>query len=332
MKRKRFLIPVGIILVLAIAYLLGPTMPKPEFSDDFPESPASPTLAAEVVAAGEAGIPNIRPGNASFIDWYNDSLKNPTDYVLLYLHGFSASPMEGHPVHVQVGEALGMNVYVPRLVEHGLETRDPLLNMTPDRLWTSTKEALSIALALGDQVIVMGTSTGGTLALKLAAEFPEKVTALVLCSPNVRMYDKSAALLSRPWGLQIARAVMGGDYRVIELDPDIDSYWYSTYRVESLVYLQQLIAETMKASVFQSVNQPVYTGYYYKDEENQDKTVSVEAIRWMFNTLGTPEAQKELTAFPEAGSHVICSDLTSGSWEDVQAGILSFLKEQFRFN
>ena len=235
--------------------------------------------------------------------------------------------MEGNPVHVNVGKDLGMNVYVPRLAEHGLETSDALLNMTPDNLWMSALDAFSKARALGDQVILMGTSTGGTLALKLAAEFPDQVFALVLCSPNVRIFDKTASLLSKPWGLQIARKVMGGDYRTLEPDPKTDPYWYNQYRVESLVYLQQLIDETMKASVFERVTQPVYTACYYKDEEHQDQTVSVEAINWMFDNLGTPADQKELVYFPEAGAHVICCDLTSPAWQDVQTGIQGFLKK-----
>lgn len=326
MKRKGWIISLGVIVALAATYMLGPTMPKPVYEAELPPQPGTAQLAEFLVHVQEGAIQEIRPGNASQIIWVNDSLKEKTDYVLLYLHGFSASPMEGHPVHVNVGREIGANVYIPRLYGHGLDVADPLFNMTPDSLWESAKQALVTASALGDRVIVMATSTGGTLALKLAAEYVGAIHSLVLCSPNIRLYDKTAALLAKPWGLQIARMVMGGDFRVLEPDSLTDPYWYNRYRVESLVALQQLVQTTMKADLFKQVDQPVFTAYYYKDDENQDKTVSVEAIKWMHENLGSRDEIKVLKSYPEAGSHVICSDLTSQSWNELQDDIIDFLK------
>ncbi|MCK5821323.1 MAG: alpha/beta fold hydrolase [Bacteroidales bacterium] len=332
MKRKGLIIPLAIIVVLIAAYMMGPTMPKPEMSTDLPAQPANVALAEELVLAGEAGVPNIRPGNQSLLVWFDDSLKTKTEYCLLYLHGFSASPFEGNPVHVNFGKALGMNVYVPRLAGHGLITDDALLDMTPDNLWESAKEALVIARALGDKVIIMGTSTGGTLALALDAQFPDMVEALIMFSPNVKIYDKTASLLGKPWGLQIARTVMGGDHRVLEPDEETDDYWYNKYRVEALVYLQQLIDVTMTSKEFAKVTDPVFVGYYYKDEDNQDNTVSVPAIQWMYDNLSTPEEFKQIFSFPEAGAHVICNNLTSDSWMEVQNAAVAFARDILDIN
>ena len=98
----------------------------------------------------------------------------------------------------------------------------------------------------------MGTSTGGTLALKLAADFPEMVYGLILYSPNVRIKQKASVLLSKPWGLQIARLNFGGDFRVLDDDPsgEICKYWYCRYRAEGPVFLQQLVDVTMRDDVF----------------------------------------------------------------------------------
>ncbi|MCD6347193.1 MAG: alpha/beta hydrolase [Bacteroidales bacterium] len=324
MQNKGLKITLAVIGVLVMVYLLGPTMPKPELSKDLPQAVLNPQQAEQMILAQEAGFDNIRPGNQSRLIWANDSLKNKTDYCLLYLHGFSASPEEGSPVHENFARHYGMNAYIPRLAEHGLITDDALLNMTPDRLWESAKIAFVEAKALGDKVIVMGTSTGGTLALMLAAYYPDDVAGIYLFSPNVRLYDKTSALLDKPWGLQIVRKVMGGDYRVLDEDPKTDDYWYRKYRVESLVYLQQLVKTTMRADLFKQVTCPVFTGYYYKDEDHQDNTVSVEATQWMFDNLGTADSLKQELAFPDAGVHVICCDLTSGQWEDVQKAAISF--------
>ena len=157
MKRKGLRIPLSIILLLLAAYFLGPKMPEPEFSTDLPATCANPADAEELILAGEAGVSNIRPGNQSMLVWFDDSLKTKTEYCLLYLHGFSASPFEGNPVHVNIGNELGMNVYAPRLSEHGLITEEALLDMTPDNLWESAKQSLVLSRALGEKVIIMGT-------------------------------------------------------------------------------------------------------------------------------------------------------------------------------
>src|SRR5258708_7415518 len=76
----------------------------------------------------------------------------------------------------------------------------------------SAKEALAIGRQLGNKVILMGTSTGGTFALQLAATYPDQVAALVLLSPNIAINDPNAWLLNNHWGLQIAHLVTGGNY------------------------------------------------------------------------------------------------------------------------
>jgi hypothetical protein len=116
-----------------------------------------------------------------------------------------------------------------------------------------------------------------------------------------------------------------GKYRVLESDPKTDPYWYNKYRVEGVVYLQKLLNKTMKASVFAEVKQPVFVGYYYKDEEHQDPTVSVKAILWMYDKLGTSPEMKVKTAFPDAGDHVIGCDLTNPNWIKVYNQTSDFL-------
>ena len=83
----------------------------------------------------------------------------------------------------------------------------------------------------------------------------------------------------------------------------------------------------MKAEEFAKVRQPLFLGYYYKDEEHQDPTVSVEAALEMFGELGTPEGKKRKAAFPEAGAHVIGCELTSGAVEEVEEETFRFMEE-----
>jgi len=326
MKRfLRFLI-ISIVVLTGI-YLMGPKPPKPVLENTLPQIGADRDHIDVYIKEKEQNLP-LKPENESKIIWKDDSLKNKTPYVLLYLHGFSASAYEGYPTHIHFARHFNANAYLPRLASHGLNVPEPLLDMTPDKLYGSAKEALQTAKLLGEKVIIMSTSTGGTLSLKLAAEFPEQIAGLLLLSPNIRINNPSAFLLSGPWGLQIARVFFNGKYRYISDNQNSDEcrYWNCFYRLEATVYLQQLIDATMTKELFKRVNVPVFLAYYYQDEENQDGTVRVDAMLNMFEQLGTPEKQKQKQAF-NAGSHVIGCELFSGTQPEVEQACIRFMEE-----
>ncbi len=322
-----------VILLAVLIYRLGPDPENPVLNDILPEVANTVDNIEEFIQNRERKL-SLKPDNESRIFWNNDSVKKQTEYCLLYLHGFSASWYEGYPTHQNFAKHFGMNAYIPRLPEHGMVTDDALLNMTPDTLYESAKEALVIAHVLGKKVIIMGTSTGGTLALKLAADFPEMVDGLILLSPNIRINNSMTFLLSGPWGLQIARKFYENKYRITNNDPDCKEcrYWNCKYRLEAVIYLQQLIDATMTRKIFREVKAPVFLGYYYKDEAHQDPVVRVNAMLKMFGQLGTPASLKRKQAFPEAGVHVIGCELFSGSQNKVQQACFSFAEEVLKLN
>ncbi len=307
---------------------MGPKPPQIDLNKDLPSISASIANIEDYVKKNDEGL-TLKPDNESRIVWANDTVKERTAYSLLYLHGFSASWYEGYPANVEFARHFGCNAYFPRLASHGIETEDALIDMTPDRLWQSAKEALMIARTLGRKVIIMGTSTGGTLALKLASDFPEYVDGLILYSPNIRINNKAAFLLSKPWGLQIGRNAEGGNYRISDEVPDSKycKYWNCKYRMEAVVFLQQLLDETMINLTYKNVNEPVFLGYYYKDETHQDDVVRVDAMLKMFDHLGTSTDLKINVAFPEAGDHVIGCELKSGAYNEVLEETIKFGKE-----
>jgi esterase/lipase len=317
-----------IILIVGI-YFLGPEPEKPELNNILPEAPSSPEAIERHVAELDAGH-KVKPGNEGEIVWAGT--KKRTEYAVLYLHGFSASKVEGDPVHRQFARKFGCNLYLPRLADHGIDTTETLMLFTVDRLWESSKDALALANQLGEKVVVVGTSTGSTLALKLAADFPDKIHALINLSPNIAINDGAAFLLNDPWGLYIARAVLGDDYRITGSSPEHAKYWNKKYRIEALTQLQQLLEETMTDDTFRKVTQPSLTLYYYKNEEEQDPEVKVSAMLEMHKALGTPENMKEELALPNTGFHVIGSSLTSKDIEGVSAAMEKFAIEKLKMN
>ena len=212
---KRFLkIITVVVAVLAVVYFLGPKPAAPIYNNNLIQVPSDPAALEAFIRSKEAAH-KVKPDNEARIVWANDSTKAKTPYVIVYLHGFSASQEEGNPVHKNIAGQFGCNMYLARLSEHGIDTIDPLVNMTATSLWESAKEAYAIGKQLGDKVILMGTSTGGTVALELASNF-EDVAGLVLYSPNIAINNPSAFLTNNPWGLQIARMVIGGKENIIK--------------------------------------------------------------------------------------------------------------------
>jgi esterase/lipase len=288
----------------------------PKFSKDLPVVPSEPVALEKYIHDREV-LHKLKPDNEARILWLNDSLKQPTEYVVVYIHGFSASQEEGDPVHYTFAKEFGCNLFLNRLEDHGVDTTEPLLNVTADKLWNSAKEAYAIGKQLGKKIILMSTSTGGTLALKLAEEYPD-IAGLILLSPNIAINDSKAWVLNNHWGLQIAKLIKG-NYIHSEDTTQLDSqYWNTKYRIESTVQLEELIETTMKESTFKKIIQPVLLLYYYKDDDHQDPVVKVSAMKRMFMQLGTPENLKRQVAIPNAGRHVIGSYIRSKDIKTVE--------------
>ena len=172
----------------------------------------------------------------------------------------------------------------------------------------------------------MSTSTGGTLALKLAAEFPE-IAGLILISPNIEINDSKAWMLNNPWGLQIARLFKGRYNDIPDKTAIYAQYWNNHYRMEATVQLQELLETTMKHSVFKKIKQPLLLLYYFKDEQHQDPVVKVSAMKRMFAQVSTPDSLKKAVAIPNGGNHVLGSYIKSKDLPAVESAIDDFARK-----
>src|SRR5664280_2002838 len=200
----------GTILVLLIVYFAGPKPAKPDFTVHEISLPDSLPALEKNINLEEKLVKGIKPDNQARIVWADSLKKEKTKVAFLYLHGFSASQAEGDPVHKDLAKKYQANLFLSRLAEHGIDRGDSsMINLKAGEYEASAEKALAIAEKLGDEVIVIGTSAGGTLSLFLASRHPE-IKAIILYSPCVRLYDKTAVILDKPWGLKIARIASGG--------------------------------------------------------------------------------------------------------------------------
>ncbi|MFK8103232.1 MAG: alpha/beta hydrolase [Saprospiraceae bacterium] len=323
LKKIGFFILVLLGLLL-LGYFLGPKAPVPQLAAKLPTVPSDLVALEAQINQSELQFSNIRPDNQARIEWYNPQQKEKTAYSIVYLHGFSASLGEGDPVHRDFAQRYGCNLYLSRLAEHGISQKDAMLKLTPENMLQSAKEAIAIGKQIGERVIVMSCSTGGTLGLYLAAAHPE-LEALICYSPNIDLYDPASALLTGPWGKEILSYMMGSEYyQVKHLPPGSEQYITSQYRIEAIVALKSLINATMTEATFRKIKQPLFLGYYYKNEEEQDKVVSIPRMLEMFEQVSTPANLKVKHAFGNAGNHVLPSPVWSNDIAGVKAKTFEF--------
>jgi len=317
-------IPLFIIGLLILIYFIGPKTAKFDADDKLPAGKAN--IAEEIASVLSKDSQALVKSGNQFFFVFADSIPQKRPVVVLYLHGFAASPFEGEPVHKWFAKQYNLNLYVPRLAQHGIIGGNAMLNLPANELWESAKEAYVVAKALGDSVIIMGTSTGCTLALMLAARYPE-IKGMILLSPNIRIKDPAAFVLNNPWGLNIARLVVGSDSLTFQNEPEFGKYWYNSYRLEATAQLQELVEKNMTEQTFAKIHKPTLTLYYFKDKEHCDQMVNTDKIIWMHHQLASPEPIKRLVNLPEGGDHILGNPIRSKDVAGVQREIQSFSQE-----
>lgn len=286
--------------------------------------------ADEAVRQAELRAGPLKPDNRARIIWNPDYRGQKAPCSMVYLHGFSASYGEGAPFHARTARELGCHLYVSRLHAHGLRTSEPLKDMHADSLLASAGRAVAIGGLLGEQVILAGNSMGGTLAIHYAAMHPESVNMLILMGPLIEFKTPAARFFREAWAHRLVGLVSGGTD--ISYDPESDDharYWYTWYRLEAMARLKEMQEVLLSDDVYSRITQPVFAGYYYKDEDHQDMVVSVSAIRELEEKLGTTAEKREFRAFPDADAHVISSAYRSDGHQQVSDAIVLFVRQQW---
>lgn len=117
----------------------------------------------------------------------------PAPLAVVLLHGYTNNPAQ-YAALAPMLFAAGINVFVPRMPEHGDADRmtDRIAGLTAEALLCSAGEALDLACGLGERVGVLGISMGGVLAAYFAQYRPLDVAVPV--APDF-------ALLQLPYGV-----------------------------------------------------------------------------------------------------------------------------------
>ena len=314
------LLVVFFLLYAAAAYLI----PQDQVDRQIKFDPNSlgPDLDA-YLAKSEQQFSNITPGAQKRILWAG-AAGAKTPLALIYVHGFSATSEEIRPVPDDVARALGANIFFTRLTGHGRDGA-ALAAATASDWIQDMAEAMAIGRRIGDRVVVIGTSTGGTLAAIAATDpnLSQGMAGVVLISPNFALKPLAGKILDLPaarfWG-----PVLAGATRSFQPQNDRHrQFWTISYPTVALFPMAALMREA-RAQDYSQTNLPLLLLYSPQDQVVDPATT--------LKTLGPWAGPKQIvprimTAQDDPFSHVIAGDILSPhQTAETEALILAWAK------
>ena len=262
------------------------------------------TIDADLAAA-EAQVPGVRPGCEKRIKWA-DAAGDKTAISLLYIHGFSATGEELRPLPDIVAGDLGANLHFTRLAGHGQDGA-AMGQATLDMWRADVAEAITVAQTIGDEVIIMGCSTGCTLATLAMAE-GANVKAMIHVSPNFGLRHRLVQLLldlpaSRRW----AKYVAGHERSFPALNEDHAAYWTIRYPTAAVHTMADAVRATRGANIA-GITTPALFCFNAADQVVHPAHIEKVIARW-----GGPTETVALiqTVADDAMGHVMAGDVFS---------------------
>ncbi len=313
----RILLQVLVALVFAVAaiWLVGPR----ESAGRGAAATAALTADPGVLTDRDAAIPDLVPGTEARVVWAGEE-GEVTRWSVLYLHGFSASSEEIRPVPDRVAAALGANLVFNRLPGHG-RSAAAMGEATGTEWIDDTDLMLDVARAVGDRVLVIATSTGGTLAAFAATEpdMAADVAGIVFVSPNFALASPAGRILEWPLAGLWTRAILGAERGFEPLNEDHARYWTERYPTVALVRMGAVMRET-RARDFGAASLPAL--FVFSDA---DRVVSAAATREVALRWGGPATLAPVDLPVEGvdpAAHVIAGDIVSPAMTEMVSELI----------
>ncbi|MEO0914268.1 MAG: alpha/beta fold hydrolase, partial [Pseudomonadota bacterium] len=220
--------------LLAAIYAFGPREPVAG-----PITVDREAIAGDVDAylyQAEANVPRLVRGAQKHVQWHDPARKNRTEWAVVYIHGFSATSFEIRPVPKLVAESLEANLYYTRLQGHGRNGRAMAEGTVPGWM-NDVAEALAIGRRIGDRVLLVGTSTGGTLAAMAAFDprLRDDIDALVFVSPNFGIQATGSELLTLPFARSFVPLLVGPERAFAPRNEEHGKRWTAAYPTTAVI-------------------------------------------------------------------------------------------------
>ncbi len=311
-----------VCVILAVVFAMFPVC-SIDSTQVFSSTVGMPTNLGElnlwVRRREEADASHLRSTSlAQRIEFYNREAPNLTEIALVYFHGFSASNQEMSPVVEELAVKLAANLYLPRWKGHGMTDTSTLRDASPSEWLKQAGEAIEVAARLGNKVVLMGTSMGAMMAISASFQ-SDKIAALILVSPMVRLKNFSANYLNYQGGYWLGRYVQGDDVPFVATHPIQNLVWTNPKPLRA-VSSAVAVMEYVRALPLKSMKIPTLFLYTSKDE-----TVDPEAIGAYYEQWPSPK--KKLHEI-HSSHHVVAGNATSPQNNDeTKTVILNFLSD-----
>lgn len=274
------------------------------------------------LARGEAQYSDITPGTEKRILWAGEAGQK-TPLAVVYVHGFSATSEEIRPVPDRVAADLGANLFFARLSGHG-RSGDAMAEPRAGDWIEDMAEAVAIGRRIGDEVIVIATSTGGTLSA-IAATHPDLsqgVKGMVFVSPNFGINNPAALLLTLP----LARhwmPLLAGRVRAFEPVNDAHEKFWTTRYPSAAVFPMSALVQHAVSQDYAGARVPAL--FLLSDD---DRVVRPDLSRALAGQWGAGAQVRayRMGAGDDPYAHVIAGDILSpGQTEKAVSDILQWV-------
>lgn len=296
---------ISALVALVVIFLLGPRAKllarRPDV--DVPADLSLPELA-DWLAEKERQVPDIVEGTEASIQFASPESPHKTPLCFLYIHGFSASWPETHPVTARLAAEYDANVLQARLAGHG--SGPDAMIATAEHWLHSVAECWEIATRLGERIVVVATSTGAPLSVWLASlpGVSERLGALLFMSPNFRVRTRFDFLLTAPWSSSWLHLILG---RHREWKPENDhvaKFWTWRYSTLALIEMQKVV-NWFRGQKLDRFTTPLAVMYM-----QNDPTIDPNAAVIAYHQWGAEQkALIPVTLEGEAAEHVFVGDI-----------------------
>jgi alpha-beta hydrolase superfamily lysophospholipase len=239
-----------------------------------------------MVAEIDADVTNeLRdPRCKSRLRWYGKA-GDRTETSIVYLHGFSASPDDLHPTLDLLAESMQANLLRIRLRGHGL-ANDGLSAAKASQWLEDAAIARKIGTLIGRRTLLVGMSTGGSIALLSAIQNPEELQGLALLSPNFAVRNQGSSILTWPWGRELAAVVTGSRrHKWVPESPIRAALWTTDYDLSAAAEMQSIV-DAVRGQPLSEMRVPSLVVH-----SNIDNVVSIEEMQAKFAEFGSPIKQ-----------------------------------------
>ncbi len=299
---------VGVLLVVIGAlWLFGPREPI-DASVTFDAGVLGDDLDG-YLAAREAKFDDLTDGTQKRIIWAGETGAQ-TDLAVVYIHGWGASSEEIRPVPDQVAARFGANLYFTRLKGHGRPLNELAMSEPVMNDWVQdTAEAIAIGRRLGKRVILVTTSTGGTLAVAAAgdAALRDGIAGVVMISPNFGPADPMAGLANWPLARYWVPALVG-EWRSWDPHNELQGKYWTT-RTQNVAALPMMaLIKHVDGMDLGALDMPALF-IYSEDDVVVSPALTARAIK----AWGGPKevALRVMTPSDTPSHHVIAGDIMS---------------------